>query len=135
MTELDPLLEDLENIQRLNAQGGVYWLDTEGIGVRKVAQVMNTLRARFITITAYELPRDEGVRLEYHWDLNGWLLGFAFRRASRSIESIYDLCEAADWIEREIREGFAVEFLGRAYEPLLLRKGDTIGVNLREEAK
>jgi NADH:ubiquinone oxidoreductase subunit C len=45
------------------------------------------------------------------------------------------LCEAVDWIEREIHEGFAVDFMGREYEPLLLRQGDTPGVNLREEAK
>ena len=37
-----------------------------------------------------------------------------------------------DWIEREIHEGFAVDFVGREYEPLLLRQGDTLGVNLRD---
>jgi hypothetical protein len=52
------------------------------------------------------------VRLEYHWDLDGQLLGFPFQLAGNSIESIYDLCEAVDWIEREIHEGFAVDFLG-----------------------
>jgi Ni,Fe-hydrogenase III component G len=40
-----------------------------------------------------------------------------------------------DWIEREIHEGFGLDFLGREYEPLLLRQGDTPGVNLREEKK
>ncbi len=49
------------------------------------------------------------------------------------IESIFDLCEAADWIEREIHEEYAIDFTGRAYEPLLLRKGDKAGVNLRED--
>ncbi len=52
--------------------------------------------------------------------------------AGNSIESIFDLCEAADWIEREIHEGFAIDFTGREYEPLLLREGDKPGVNLRE---
>jgi hypothetical protein len=103
--------------------------------VREVAQAMNSLRARFITITAYQLPGTEGTRLEYHWDLAGRLLGFPFQLAANSIESIYDLCEAADWIEREVHEGFAVDFTGREYEPLLLREGDTPGVNLREEVK
>ena len=42
-------------------------------------------------------------------------------------------CEAADWIEREVHEGFAIDFTGRVYEPLLLRAGATAGVNLREE--
>jgi hypothetical protein len=88
-----------------------------------------------VTITAYELPKDQGLRLEYHWDLDGQLLGFPFQLEGKSMESIYDLCEAVDWIEREIHEGFAIDFVGRAYEPLLLREGQTAGVNLREEVK
>jgi hypothetical protein len=96
---------------------------------------MNELHARFVTITAYELPKEEGLRLEYHWDLDGQLLGFPFLLAGKSIESIYDLCEAVDWIEREIHEGFAIDFVGRDYQPLLLREGQTPGVNLREEVK
>ena len=94
---------------------------------------MNTVGARFITITAYQKPGAEGLRLEYHWDLGGRLLGFPFPLAGNSIESIYDLCEAADWIERETHEGFKIDFTGREYEPLLLREGDVCGVNLREE--
>jgi NADH:ubiquinone oxidoreductase subunit C len=49
------------------------------------------------------------------------------------MESIFDLCEAADWIEREIHEEYSIDFTGRDYEPLLLRKGDKSGVNLRED--
>ena len=97
---------------------------------------MNAAGARFITITAYQLPGDEGFRLEYHWDLEGRLLGFPFHhRRQQPIESIYDLCEAADWIEREVHEGFAIDFTGREYEPLLLRAGDKPGVNLRESQR
>ena len=114
-------------------EGGVFWLNLSDLNVREVAKAMNALQARFITITAYQLPKEEGFRLEYHWDIDGRLLGFAFVLAEKSIESIYDLCEAVDWIEREIHEGFAIEFTGRAYEPLLLRRGDMMGVNLREE--
>jgi hypothetical protein len=98
------------------------------VNVRDLAKAMNGLRARFITITAYQLPKEEGFRLEYHWDLDGQLLGFSFQLAGKSIESIYDLCEAVDWIEREIHEGFDIDFMGREYEPLLLRQGETPGV-------
>jgi NADH:ubiquinone oxidoreductase subunit C len=113
-------------------KGGVFWLNYTDLDVREVAVAMNALRARFITITAYQLPKDEGLRLEYHWDIDGRLLGFKFPLAGKSIESIFDLCEAVDWIEREVHEGFAVDFIGREYEPLLLREGNTCGVNLRE---
>ena len=111
---------------------GVYWYAHEDLNVRELARALNAIRARFVTITAYQLPKDEGFRLEYHWDIAGRLLGFGFTLKGNSIESIYDLLEAVDWIEREIHEGFGIDFVGREYEPLLLKPGDTIGVNMRE---
>lgn len=114
-------------------KGGVYWYSQSGLNVRDVARAMNAVGGRFVTITAYQLPGTEGFRLEYHWDLAGRLLGFNFAIAGNSIESIFDICEAADWIEREVHEEYCIDFAGREYEPLLLRGGRTCGVNLREE--
>jgi NADH:ubiquinone oxidoreductase subunit C len=133
MKLIDSIPEKLGTAEPWIEKGGVHWLTASALNVRDLAKTMNALQARFVTITAYQLPGTEGMRLEYHWDLDGQLLGFTFLLASNSIESIYDLCEAVDWIEREIHEGFAVDFLGREYEPLLLRQGDKPGVNLREE--
>jgi NADH:ubiquinone oxidoreductase subunit C len=135
MNLLESIPEQLGSTEPWVEKGGVHWLTPGAMTVRELAQAMNALHARFITITAYQLPKDEGFRLEYHWDLDGQLLGFPFLLAGNSIDSIYDLCEAVDWIEREIHEGFAIDFLGREYEPLLLRQGDKPGVNLREEKK
>jgi hypothetical protein len=132
MTSLETISEKLGTAEPWIDKGGVHWLEPGSVGIRELATAMNALQARFITITAYQLPKDEGLKLEYHWDLDGQLLGFPFKLAGNSVESIYDLCEAVDWIEREIHEGFAIDFLGREYEPLLLRQGDTPGVNLRE---
>jgi NADH:ubiquinone oxidoreductase subunit C len=133
MTQLETISEKLGiNVPWVN-KGGVQWLEPGTVSIRELAKTMNELQARFITITAYQLPKDEGLKLEYHWDINGQLLGFPYKLASNSIESIYDLCEAVDWIEREIHEEYSIDFLGREYEPLLLRQGDTAGVNLREE--
>ena len=113
--------------------GGTCWSSRTDLDVREVAGAMKAVSARFITITAYQRPANAGFRLEYHWDLEGRLLGFRFDLAGNSAASICDIYEAADWIEREVHEGFAIEFTGRDYEPLLLRKGDKAGVNLREE--
>ena len=135
MSPLESISERLGITEPWVEKGGVHWLAPGAKSVREVAQAMNEFNARFVTITAYQLPGDQGFRLEYHWDLNGQLLGFPFQLAANSIESIFDLCEAADWIEREIHEGFVIDFLGREYEPLLLRQGDTPGVNLRKEKK
>jgi hypothetical protein len=137
LTPLETLPRKLGTADQWTEKGGVHWLDPGELSVRELCLEMIAARARFVTITAYELPKDEGIRLEYHWDLDGQLLGFPFllqgnAAESPKIESIYDLCEAVDWIEREIHEGFAVEFTGREYEPLLLREGDKLGVNLRD---
>ncbi|MGB6830623.1 MAG: NADH-quinone oxidoreductase subunit C [Terracidiphilus sp.] len=134
----NPASSELWNPDLWTVDGGVWWLKRGEGGhtnsVRQVASAMNAIGARFITITAYQLPGNDGFKLEYHWDVNGRLLGFAFNIADNTIESIWDLCEAADWIEREVHEGFGIDFTGREYEPLLLRAGDTPGVNLRDAA-
>ncbi len=112
--------------------GGIRWFSPCSLNVRELAAAMKECNARFVTITATQLPREEGMAFDYIWDLDGQLMGFVFCRTDNSMESIYDLCEAADWIEREIHEEFAVNFTGREYEPLLLRLGNKVGVNLRE---
>jgi NADH:ubiquinone oxidoreductase subunit C len=132
MTPLESISEKLGITEPWIEKGGVHWLTLGATNVRELAKAMNELHARFITITAYQLPKEEGFRLEYHWDLDGQLLGFSFPLAAHSIDSIFDLCEAADWIEREIHEEYSLDFQGREYEPLLLRQGDTSGVNLRD---
>jgi Ni,Fe-hydrogenase III component G len=130
--EVPPVHPGIENAWTDSA--GVRWFIDESLSVREVAAAMNAIGARFVTITAHQLPGAQGMRLEYHWDTAGCLLGFKFPLAGNAIESIYDLCEAADWIEREVHEQFAIDFTGREYEPLLLRPGNKPGVYLREEA-
>jgi hypothetical protein len=139
MTFLETLPHKLGVTGQWTEKGGVHWLEPGELSVRELCMEMIVAHARFITITAYELPKNEGIRLEYHWDLAGQLLGFPFLLKAEpgdtpKIDSIYDLTEAVDWIEREIHEQYKVEFTGRIYEPLLMRAGDTLGVNLREIA-
>ena len=132
MTPLETISADLATDASWSSQGGVHWLPIDASHIRAVAETMNRLHARFVTITATELPGSEGFLLEYLWDLDGVLVGFPIHIAGSTVESIFDLCPAVDWIEREIHEGFAIDFSGRDYEPLLLRAGDKPGVNLRE---
>jgi NADH:ubiquinone oxidoreductase subunit C len=134
MTDLETIREKLGTSEPWVESRGTHWLNPGAAGVRQVAAVMNEAHARFVTITAYQLPGAEGFRLEYHWDLEGRLLGLPFTIAGNAIDSIFDLSEAADWIEREIHEEYSLEFTGRECAPLLLRKGDESGVNLREIA-
>ena len=132
MTMMESIQEMLGTAEQWTENGGVHWLNPGASQVRDVAAVMNKAHARFVTITAIQIPGEQWLRLEYLWDLDGQLVGFPFQISGNSIESIYDLSEAVDWIEREIHEGFAIDFVGREYEPLLLRPGDKPGVNLHE---
>ena len=138
MTALEPILQKLGGTAAApELRNGVLWIDPGANGVRAVATAMKEGGARFITITAYQLPSNEGFRLEYHWDLNGQLLGVPFATApgpnGTAIDSIFDISEAVIWIEREIHEQYIIAFTGRPYEPLLLKPGAKLGVNLREE--
>src|SRR5690348_8597441 len=98
MSTVEITPQQIETTEPYNEAGGVYWFHYDGLNVRDLARAMNAVQARFVTITAHQLPKDEGFRLEYHWDLAGRLLGFKFNLAGNSIESIYDLSEAVDWI-------------------------------------
>lgn len=113
---------------------GSWWLaPAEPIDVRATAAHMVTLDARFVAITAMERP-DKEIRLDYQWDLDGKLLSFVTATAQRQIATIVDLIPGTDWAERETYEYFAVEFTGRAtMEPLMTRRGDPVGINLRKE--
>jgi NADH:ubiquinone oxidoreductase subunit C len=118
---------------RWETKNGSMWLTPEALDVRRMAAFMRWHGARFITITAMQLPGTQTIRMDYHWDLDGELLTFTTQAADNRIAAISDLCEAAGWVEREIHEYFAVDFDGQEYEPLLLRAGDPVGINLHKE--
>ena len=135
MKLMDRMRTELQIAGPWTESNGVTWIPTGCLGLRELAQFMKESEARFITITATAMPRNESFCLEYLWDFEGKLFGFAFSPPARTVPSIYSICEAADWIEREIHEEYDIDFEGRAYEPLLLREGNALGVNLHEVAK
>jgi len=130
------IAEDLRESLALGSEwkeeGGSYWTAPEKACPREMAKTVLSHGGRFITITATQLPDEDGARLDYHWDVDGSVFTYSFV-VKDSGESIYELCEAANWIEREIHEYFAIDFIGRKCEPLFLRAGEELGVNLREE--
>jgi len=135
MNNIEQLAAELQVTDVSTDISGVKWFTTGNLDIRDLVPVLSRAGARFVTITATELPMNQGFCLEYLWDLNGQLLGFAFYPAGNTMPSIYDICEAADWIEREIHEEYSIDFTGRVYEPLLLRDNDRTGVNLHEVAR
>jgi hypothetical protein len=133
MIDIDAIARELGVEAGWQEHGGGHWLSPDSLDVRRMAAIMNACGGRFITITAMELADGGGIRLDYHWDLEGALATVTTKAENGGVSSIHDICEAADWIEREIHEYFAIEFRGRECDPLFLRGGVEPGVNLRKE--
>lgn len=105
-----------------------WWLEDSNLDVGGMARVMAEAQARLATITATPLAHDE-CRLAYHWDWQGRLVTFVTTTHEGSIPSIAAICPAAEWIEREIHDYYAVHLMGRDDPPpLVLRPGDRPGL-------
>jgi hypothetical protein len=133
MTATESIPAELGLKCRWEGGSGTLWLAPDALDVRRMAALMRSHKARFITITAMQLPGEQTIRMDYHWDLDGELLTFTTKAEGNRIAAISDLCAAAGWIERELHEYFALDFVGQEYEPLLLRTGDKVGVNLHKD--
>jgi NADH:ubiquinone oxidoreductase subunit C len=133
MNDFEKIPSELGLTETWEEKNGSRWLSLPCENVRSMTSLMLSQGARFITIAGMELPDEGGLRLDYHWDLDGELLTFVVTQDGKEISSIYDLCPAADWIEREIHEYLALDFVGRDCEPLLLRVGEPVGVHLHKE--
>ena len=110
----------------LRADG--FWATMPGLDVRAMADHMLASGARLITLTAM-LDSAEGVRVMYHWDIDGDVVTVSTTATGGKIPTISDILPGADWVEREIRDYYALEFEGRAETPtLMLREGDEPGL-------
>jgi Ni,Fe-hydrogenase III component G len=137
ITELrfDSALLELRTEDGWEQKNGAWWIAPETLDPRAMTQFMMAQNARLMTIMAMESEGGE-TRLDYHWDVKGVILTFSALTHENSFVSISDLCQAADWIEREVHEYFAVEFSGRDNtKPLMLRPGLNPGLNRREVKK
>lgn len=130
--DADTILREL-GVQALwQVRGGSHWVEAPGLDTRASARLLRHAEARLVTMTA--MPRPEGFRLIYHWDLDGELYNIATTIEGKQVASIADLLPAADWVERELRDYYAIEFLGRDETPtLMLRDGDEAGLFSRTQ--
>ena len=105
-----------------------WWLEDPELDVVSMARVMTGVGARLVTITARSVA-DGMHRLAYHWDLEGKVFTFITTTREGVVPSIVGFSSAADWIEREIHDYFAVNFTGREdLAPLLLHPDDPPGM-------
>jgi NADH:ubiquinone oxidoreductase subunit C len=125
---------DLEKIrERLGAKevwmnkSQAWWLETHKLDVEMMARLFIEIGARLVTITASRASEGE-FHMIYHWDLQGQLLNCVSITSQATLPSIISICPAADWIEREIHDYYAVTFTGRELPTLVLGGQDPPGI-------
>ena len=104
------------------------WVEAPGLDVSAMARLMRGIEARWVTLTVTPASGG-GFRLIYHWDLEGKLLNIVTFSTGPRVTSVADIWPAAEWVEREARDYYALEFEGRHDTPaLMLRPGDEPGL-------
>ena len=126
--DVDGLLKELEPLGTYELRKDGYWAVWPDLDVRAMARLMRAREVRLATMTG--TPGADGrLRVIYHWDVGAELLNLETSVTAGHIPTISDVLPAADWIEREIRDYYGIEFDGRAATPpLMLREGDAPGL-------
>ena len=125
--DIEEIRERLGNKEAWVNKSEAWWLETPSLDVEKMARLMVETGARLVTVTASR-AREVEFRVIYHWDLQGRLLNFVTITNRATLPSITSICPAADWIEREIHDYFAVNFAGRELPTLVLSDQDPPGI-------
>lgn len=103
------------------------WLVVPELDARAMANLMSRNESRFVTMTV--IPEGKGFRFVYHWDVDGGLLNVITHIDGSVAMSMADILPGADWVERELRDYYALEFAGRTETPpLMLQDADAPGL-------
>jgi NADH:ubiquinone oxidoreductase subunit C len=117
---LNKLLLAVPGASELEPRGDGKWMNAPALDVLAMAKLMLQHEARLSTMTAIALDNDE-TEVIYHYALGGsaWHIRVITQR--NSLPSITPITAAADWIEREIMDLYAVKFDGHPNPERLLR--------------
>lgn len=138
------LLEVVKDAKITHAPDGL-WLTASRLDLTPVAAALRDLSARLSTVTGIAIGDNE-TELIYHFVIGTTALNLKVNTQNNSMGSITPLFPAANWIEREIHDLYAVEFSGhpnleRFNRPPELavgffrEPGGAAGKRLREEAE
>lgn len=129
VVSVTPALLELRPADGWEEKYGSWWLGPVTIDVRELTRLLVAQKARLMTVSGTDAGNGETC-LHYHWDYQNRALTFSIPTVGNQAVSIADLLGGADWIEREIRDYFAVAFTGRSeIQSLMLRPGLEPGLN------
>lgn len=118
--QLITLLTAVPGAAPFEIRGGELWMDAPRINVTTAAGLLLEQGARLSTMTAIALEDGE-TEVIYHYAKGSWACHLRVRTIGNSLPSITPVTPAADWIEREIMDLYAVTFTGHPNPVPLLR--------------
>ena len=100
--------------------GDSLWISAPQLDVEAMAREMKALGYRLITMTGLE--RDDGeTTIIYHYARRNQYVSFRTSTRGGAIPSVTPILRMASWIEREIHDFYAVNFIGHPNLVPLLR--------------
>jgi hypothetical protein len=92
-------------------RGDGLWMAAPQLDVEAMAREMEALGCRLITMTG--LARDDGeTTIIYHYARRHEAINFKTTTSGGAAKSLAPMIRPASWIEREIHDFFAVDFIG-----------------------
>jgi NADH-quinone oxidoreductase subunit C len=111
MNELLSEISKIGGASTLEERSDGWWMVAPGLDVCAVAKQMRSHQMRLATVTS--IARDDGeTDLIYHYNRDGFALNLKVSTQNNTQFSITTIIPAADWIEREIHDLYAVQFTG-----------------------
>lgn len=96
---------------QVEERGDGLWISAPHLNVEAMAREMKTLGCRLATMTG--LARNDGeTTIIYHYTRGHDIINFKTATSGNAIRSIAPLVRPAVWIEREIHDFFATDFIG-----------------------
>lgn len=118
--ELETRLTAVTGAAAFEKRGTELWMDAPALDVPTAASLLLEHGARLSTMTAIALEDGE-TEVIYHYAKASWACHLRTRTVGNRLPSITPVTPAADWIEREIMDLYAVTFTGHPNSVRLLR--------------
>ncbi len=125
--DLELKLEELSKGGTYRKIGDSFWVENDHLDVKLMASELKELGARFTTMTGIALENDE-TSIIYHFAIGGLDINIKLQTKGNQMDSVTPLIPSANWIEREIHDLYAVNFvnhpnLDRLIRPEQLKEG------------
>lgn len=118
--EIKTLLQAMTGVTGIEQRADGLWLDAPALDVVEMAHLMLAQKARLSTMTAIAIEDGE-TEVIYHYVLGSQAFHFKNKTVENSLPSITPVTAAADWIEREIADLYAVSFKNHPNPVRLIR--------------